>query len=570
MRLRTGVGILVMLAAFLAYVATMAPGLTWLHDGADGGDLAAAVMVSGVPHPAGYPTYLLLAQVFASIPIRDVAYRLNLMSGACAAFSVGLVYLLVLHTCRSSVASTAVASISRAHLMIGKMWTCLQCCPVAVAASVALMFAFSPVFWSQAVITEVYALNALFVAALLLVALAVSRHKVLLCFIFGLALGNHLTTVLLIPTLVIMAGSGQMASPMQRKRSWANIAYPALALFAGLSVYLILPLRAAADPLVNWGQASTLSGFLWTISGGPYRAYAFGLPLADVPGRLAAWAALLIEQFGWVGVTLMLLGLWDMLTGGVKHAGGDRVAIADRIADTRCGWGLLLTFILYSVYALGYRTADSYLYMIPAYLVATLWLGRGLFIVVAVFMSWVRRQTLTLPREGTLVLMAGIALSLLPLAQLTGHWSTADASRDHSAQQYAEEALHSVPDGAIIITASDEHTFALWYQTVNSHRDVLVVDRDLTQFDWYRRQVQRRITESPAPSDAVQSAQYVVRMIKEVAARRAVYLADEDAVLLQTFRWQKDGLLWKLQWEEEDKQSSILESSGEWHGLCIG
>ena len=51
------------------YFSTLAPGLTWAHNGADGGDLLSAVASGGVPHPTGYPTYLLLAQAFQYIPV---------------------------------------------------------------------------------------------------------------------------------------------------------------------------------------------------------------------------------------------------------------------------------------------------------------------------------------------------------------------------------------------------------------------------------------------------------------------------------------------------------------------
>jgi hypothetical protein len=35
----------------------------------------------------------------------------------------------------------------------------------------------------------------------------------------------------------------------------------------GLLVYLILPLRAASHPPVNWGNPATAGGFLWLVSG---------------------------------------------------------------------------------------------------------------------------------------------------------------------------------------------------------------------------------------------------------------------------------------------------------------
>ncbi len=48
--------------AFGLYWFTAASGLTWAHDGADGGDLLAAALTGGVPHPSGYPLYTALLQ----------------------------------------------------------------------------------------------------------------------------------------------------------------------------------------------------------------------------------------------------------------------------------------------------------------------------------------------------------------------------------------------------------------------------------------------------------------------------------------------------------------------------
>ena len=78
--------------ALLVYLATLAPGLSFEHSGTDGGDLVAAAWNLGVPHPTGYPTYTLLAWLFTRLPVGVVAYRVNLLSAACAAGTVGLLY----------------------------------------------------------------------------------------------------------------------------------------------------------------------------------------------------------------------------------------------------------------------------------------------------------------------------------------------------------------------------------------------------------------------------------------------------------------------------------------------
>jgi hypothetical protein len=74
----------------LVYLLTLARTLTWAHDGADGGDLIVAVLTGGVPHPPGYPTYLLLGSLFARLQVGAPAFRLNLMSAVGAAAVVAV------------------------------------------------------------------------------------------------------------------------------------------------------------------------------------------------------------------------------------------------------------------------------------------------------------------------------------------------------------------------------------------------------------------------------------------------------------------------------------------------
>ena len=80
--------------AFVVYLFTMAPRLTWEHAGRDGGDLITAAWYMGVPHPTGYPTYTLLAALFARLPVGSVAWRVHLFSGLTSAVTVALVFLI--------------------------------------------------------------------------------------------------------------------------------------------------------------------------------------------------------------------------------------------------------------------------------------------------------------------------------------------------------------------------------------------------------------------------------------------------------------------------------------------
>src|SRR4051794_25085412 len=74
----------VALASLLVYLRTLC---RTIYVG-DSGELAAAVHVLGIPHPPGYPLYVLLGKLFSMlVPIGKPALRLNLFSAVCASAS---------------------------------------------------------------------------------------------------------------------------------------------------------------------------------------------------------------------------------------------------------------------------------------------------------------------------------------------------------------------------------------------------------------------------------------------------------------------------------------------------
>ncbi|MBK7456456.1 MAG: DUF2723 domain-containing protein [Anaerolineales bacterium] len=124
----------------------MAPRLTWANQGSDGGDLVTAAAVGGVAHPTGYPVYLFLARLFQLLPVGSLAFRTNLLSAFASVFAALLIYVLVIRSLPSTSESKYTGLIS------------------------AFAFGLSPLIWSQSVITEVYALHALFVIVILYLA----------------------------------------------------------------------------------------------------------------------------------------------------------------------------------------------------------------------------------------------------------------------------------------------------------------------------------------------------------------------------------------------------------------
>ena len=149
-----------LLLAFLAgsvaavvYYLGSAPGVLF----GDGGELQFAAWTAGLPHPTGYPLYMTLGWVWSHLldatGLASPARAMTLLSVLFAALAVGLTYLL---------ARTLIG------LGLPQVSPVLQRLAALLAA---LTFAFTPTFWSQSVVTEVYTLNAAFIALILWLAL---------------------------------------------------------------------------------------------------------------------------------------------------------------------------------------------------------------------------------------------------------------------------------------------------------------------------------------------------------------------------------------------------------------
>ena len=134
-----------------------------------------------------------------------------------------------------------------------------------------------------------------------------------------------------------------------------------------------------------------------------------------------------------------------------------------------------------------------------------------------------KRQVLVGLRDrwAPLVGLAGTAWLAIILAGAWANWDTLDLSRDHAARNWAAATLEAVPKGGLVITGQDRHTFSLWYlQYVERARpDVVVVDRDLLGFAWYRQSLRIHHPELNVESGTVRS------LIGDNPGRPAVHLS---------------------------------------------
>ena len=217
-------GPFLVLGSFLLYLLTLAPSVTFW----DSGELIAASSQLGISHQPGYPLFAVMGRLFSLIPLGAVAYRINLLSAFFSALSVYLLYRVILEIYASPIAplpgeteadSGALASSGKGDNI-----------PAAVAASFAVVLAAVRVFWSQAVVTEVYALNSFFILILVFLYVSASKGRLspqqyfpLSGFTFGLGVVNHQSLILYLPALALgwlllpgLNARGRLRSPRRR------------------------------------------------------------------------------------------------------------------------------------------------------------------------------------------------------------------------------------------------------------------------------------------------------------------------------------------------------------------
>ena len=470
------------------YASTLAPGLTWANGGSDGGDLIAAAATGGIAHPTGYPLYLLLARLFQLLPVGSLAFRTNLMSAVFTSLGAMLVYKLVTR--------------SFSPLQGGQAWL------AGIVAGYA--FGLAPLIWSQAVITEVYAIHAFLVISILYLYAKpepgsmidqknLDRQRGL---VLGLGMGNHVTLLLLVPMALFLGSFHKRAFPdrsARTEKSWfgtfrldTHSLLRQLLWFAlGLCLYMILPLRALSHPPVNWGNPVTPGRFWWLVSGDLYQGYYLQFALSGLWEHIQAWAALLLQQFGPPGLILGVIGLVIFITPSHLYL----LSI----------W----TAAVFMGFAVFYNSPDSYVYLIPMFTSFAIWIGLGIGGLLNQFSA----------RFPKIALVFGLTLLAYFVGRSVTHLSQVDASYDYRAENFGSEILSAAPEKAILFAKGDQAVFALWYFhfALRQRSDLTVIASDLLHFDWYQENLKTTypalIIPGPFPWPATVAAANPLRTV---------------------------------------------------------
>lgn len=416
------------------YLLTLAPGLTWAHNGADGGDLIVAAFSLGVSHPPGYPAYTLLAHLFSLLPWGSIAFRVNLLSALGASLAAGSLALCV------NLLSPQKPGVNRLSAALAAAW----------------LLAFSPFLWSQALIAEVYAPAAALTGFTVWQALRFRQspsqiNGLTLGLLWGISLGFHSTNLFLLPIV-----AWALLAPGGKKSAFA-------AGFALAGLQWVYPVARAGKGAFTWGNPVDFSSWWWLVSASLYRDYLFAAPPARWLERGLYLARALTIDFG-----LFAIPLAGLAARRLKAVSASASAVA------------AASGLVWCLFSIGYNTADSNDYLLPVFWAFCLLIGLGLS-------AALDKLNSTFGNYGVWLMLT--ALAIFFTYSLVTAWPRLSLKEDHQAEQFGQAMLTAAPPGALLLSADDRATFTLWYfqYALNRRPDVLVVDQDLLAFDWYLR-----------------------------------------------------------------------------------
>ena len=378
----------------LVYVLTLAPTVTFW----DAGEFIAAAKTLGIPHPPGTPLFVMIAHVWAMLfPVGEYAVRTNLLSALLSAAGAGFFFLIAYESIRAF--TTDLEEGTARLLRLGG------------AAAAAMLGAFTFTNWQNSNETEVYAVATFSIAAMSWLAHVWRRYRgteraprvlLLIVYLAGVSIGNHLLALLAGPAVIMFMvstlRSAPAADPIRGRAEWAQVAVVAgvwalligtglgssgliaigglcflgAAVYAylggaggfalltlliaaiGVTPYLYLYIRSAQNPPINEAAPDTFEALLAVIRRAQYPPRT---PLDDPtvshgpdnPGRTLALLGIQLADYfvyfvwQWAKSAAALVQVVVTL---VFFSLGVRGSLAQRRGDRSAWWLLLLLFLV--------------------------------------------------------------------------------------------------------------------------------------------------------------------------------------------------------------------------------
>ncbi|MFH1610729.1 MAG: DUF2723 domain-containing protein [Patescibacteria group bacterium] len=427
--------------ALTVYMFTLCP-TVYLEDSSE---FVTVVETLGIPHPSGYPLYVLLGKFFSLIiPIGTIAWKINLMSAFFGALTISFLFLII---------RKILILINKRQLEGNRLIYNLS------AFSSSLILAFTLIFWSQAIVAEVYTLNTFFVA-LIVYFLLIWREKIekqafktadklllFTIFIFGLSLTNHQMMLLLSPVFITYV---IWIYPKVFK-DYKLILSALFLVFLGLSVYLYLPIRAAQDPVFNWGNPQDIRGFKSQLLREQYNDLKLDSAKIFDKNKLP-FVSLFFKD---ISIQFTIPACFIIFLGFLLHYLRDKKTYFLLLGIFVCN-SLLIILIRSSVSS---PINDFYfrVYYLPAYFVLIAWAGVCFQFLIKILFKFINNISKTI--KTSIKILVILIIFLLPFSFLINNWNDSDRDDFWFVNDWARAVLESMDQDSYLMLNNDQPAF---------------------------------------------------------------------------------------------------------------
>ncbi|MCA1570698.1 MAG: DUF2723 domain-containing protein [Chloroflexi bacterium] len=443
----------VALLAFGIYLRTMLPSTGFW----DTGEAQTVPPTLSIFHPTGFPTYAMLGWLWSQLPIGEVAWRMNLLSGVSVAIASGLVVLISSH-------------------LIGERQRALRATAAGIAGAA---FALASEPWENAARADVHAISILSVTIVVWLLITwraaeragsprAGRWLVGAALAFGLGLGVHPLIGLFSPGIALWLFVIDRAI----WRRWRLVALCVVAVAIGIASFAYIWIRATTDPEppLFYARPDTLDRFRYLVLAEQFSGLFrdFEEPLADISEKWADAERVLAAQFVAPGWLLVAIGA---------------AVVGSRSLGTLA---VLALFVAGNVfYSMNFRDGDIDRYYMPTVAVLAPLIGVALAAIATACAQAVaevgRRLVTGLDARRRLAALGGAIVlglgALLPTASLLTGYGAHDQSQNRDADEWVASAYALLPPNSVIVSWWSYST-PLWH-----HRWVLGHRPDLTIID---------------------------------------------------------------------------------------
>lgn len=463
------------LIIFIFYLTTIAPSVIQI----DSGELAAVQCTLGIAHPTGYPLFTMLGHLFSLIPLPfSKIFQLNLLAAIYCAIAISIFTYttkLILDNLNSFQFIKVVKIKSKKRKSSNNIQTSTSSLvlpeTVKIISSIisGIFLAFSKTFWFQSTSVEVYSLQMLLITLIIFTLIkafvqsdnekTLSKHWMLFAFTLALGFTNHMTTLLIIPGAAYL----YFTQNGFNKRSVIQIIFMLLIFFPILFlIYSYLPIRAAQNPSLNWGNPTDMERILRHVSGKQYQVWLFS-STAAASKQLNYFISNIPKEFS---ITLLLVFYGIVIS---------------FLEVKKLFIFLVIVFLSTVLYSINYDINDIDSYFLLAYI------SLAFFSLIGIYkLFYVAVQ------KGLKLFVLVFILILLASIQFYSNYAEVNQSNDFAYEDYTKAILNSVPQNSVVFSYQWDYFISesYYFQLVEHFRkDVAVIDKELLRRSWYYNQL---------------------------------------------------------------------------------